>query len=496
MALPEIAGAIITELDAQCVVCHETYVTAFANNVHREQGCEKCHGAASKHLASRGRDAASILSLNPPDKMTPTGQATTPAERAEICLQCHESQSPELAAEWRTSAHAHRDVSCPDCHVAHYNVPPGTPPVDLGKKDSDVRLVQWSPEEVLARDLSRNLGAVTPDGCYRCHGAMKRFEDAGHPHQIGTVIPVPPHGSRQAPSWEKFDCTTCHDPHGNVNAGVRKELCLKCHEGPHMHEWHGSPHDLAGIGCTDCHNPHPATGLAMSVEQPQVCYRCHAETRQLEEIAGPHQLLGPNQFNCTTCHRPHGRVTSETRTDLCLGCHTGTPTMAWHSSYHYRQGVACADCHDAHPNLQVPPVVPISHTTLDRPSRRPMRVAEPDTCYKCHPKIFALASLPSHHPIREGKIRCSDCHDAHGQDYGSLKALTLNQLCYECHAEKEGPFVWEHAPVTENCANLPRAARHRRQQPAAATADVSVLAVPHRPLHTRWLAAMHSMPPD
>ena len=454
IALPEIPGAVVTQLDAQCVVCHETYVTAFSTNVHREQGCEKCHGAASQHLASRGGGEASILSLNPPDKMTATGRATTAAEQAEICLQCHESQSPELAAQWRTSAHAHRGMACPTCHVAHYDVPPGTPPADLGKRnrDSGVRAATWKQEDASPPDISRNLGAVTPESCYRCHGAMKRFEEAGQPHQIGTVITSPPYATKRTTTTQSFDCTTCHDPHGNVTSRTRKELCLTCHEGPHMREWHGSPHDLAGIGCTDCHDPHPAAGLAMTVQQPQVCYRCHAEKRELEKIAGPHQLLGPNQFICTTCHRPHGRVTLETRSDLCLGCHTGAPTMAWHASYHNRQGVACADCHDAHPNAQVPTVVNITHTTLDRPSGRPMRVAEPETCYKCHPKIFALSSLPSHHPIREGKIRCSDCHDSHGQDPGNLKGLTLNQLCFECHGEKEGPFVWEHAPVTENCA--------------------------------------------
>lgn len=452
--VPAVAGAVFTELDAQCVVCHETYVTAFQTNMHRQQSCEKCHGPTSKHLESRGSAPDTVLSLNAPNRMTLTGQPTTPAERAEVCLQCHETMTPEFGAKWRVSAHIHRDVSCSECHVVHYDVPPGTPPADLGKTHQpDGRLVQWSPQSVLPNDLTRHLGAITPESCYRCHPALKRFEDPDHPHQIGAEITLPQHGTQPTPDPRKFDCTTCHNPHGNVEAYTRKELCLTCHEGPHMQEWHGSPHDLAGIGCTDCHNPHPPTGRAMSVQQPQVCYRCHAEKRQLEEIAGPHQLLGPNKFNCTSCHRPHGRVTTQTRTDLCLGCHNGSPTMAWHSSYHDRQGVACADCHDAHPNANLPQVIPIEHVTLDQPSRRAMRVAQPDTCFKCHPQVFAEASLPSHHPIREGKVRCSDCHDAHGEDGRSLKAQTLNQLCFECHAEKEGPFVWEHAPVTESCAN-------------------------------------------
>jgi DmsE family decaheme c-type cytochrome len=81
-----------------------------------------------------------------------------------------------------------------------------------------------------------------------------------------------------------------------------------------------------------------------------------------------------------------------------------------------------------------------------------MSVNEPATCYRCHPKVFGESQLPSHHPIREGKVVCSDCHAGHGQGNGSLKAETLNQLCFECHGEKEGPFVWEHAPVTEDCS--------------------------------------------
>ena len=46
---------------------------------------------------------------------------------------------------------------------------------------------------------------------------------------------------------------------------------------------------------------------------------------------------------------------------------------------------------------------------------------------------------------------CSDCHDPHGQLERNLKAETINQLCYKCHAEKTGPFAYPHPPVNENC---------------------------------------------
>ena len=60
----------------------------------------------------------------------------------------------------------------------------------------------------------------------------------------------------------------------------------------------------------------------------------------------------------------------------------------------------------------------------------------------------------SHHPIREGKVVCSDCHNPHGSPGPKLlKEFTVNETCYNCHAEKRGPLLWEHQPVRDNCLN-------------------------------------------
>ena len=54
----------------------------------------------------------------------------------------------------------------------------------------------------------------------------------------------------------------------------------------------------------------------------------------------------------------------------------------------------------------------------------------------------------SHMPMREGKIVCSDCHNPHGSvTEAMLKENSVNDNCYKCHAEKRGPFLFEHAPV-------------------------------------------------
>jgi DmsE family decaheme c-type cytochrome len=290
----------------------------------------------------------------------------------------------------------------------------------------------------------------------------------------------------------------------------RSETCLQCHEDNACDpgaRWRVSAHANAGVACTDCHTGHynvpPGTNAtdltkadlsgeaiqlvrlpkttpeplpaphqeavadsqvetdaairaaskAMGAITPHICYRCHGNMARQQVHAHPHQICGATGLDCATCHDPHGKIRPETRTDLCLKCHDmKAPTMAWHSSTHSRYGVACADCHNPHPNSYVQPLADIQHTHIDRKPRSPMSVDEPQACYKCHPDMYAKNAMPSHHPIKEGKMVCSDCHDAHGQTEGNLKEPTVNMVCYKCHAEKQGPFAYEHPPVTENCA--------------------------------------------
>jgi DmsE family decaheme c-type cytochrome len=80
------------------------------------------------------------------------------------------------------------------------------------------------------------------------------------------------------------------------------------------------------------------------------------------------------------------------------------------------------------------------------------KAAQPEVCYKCHPKVLADFNKPSVHPVRFGVMTCSGCHSPHGSSAAALLAKpTVNQTCYTCHADKRGPFLWEHAPVAEDC---------------------------------------------
>ncbi len=137
------------------------------------------------------------------------------------------------------------------------------------------------------------------------------------------------------------------------------------------------------------------------------------------------------------------------RSARCLSCHEESRQVAfWDMGRHKKNGVACDDCH-------------VIHATATNNLKSEQNVL----CFNCHQDIRAEFNKQSHHPVQEGLIKCSDCHEVHGNSGRKMiKADTVNELCYECHAEKRGPFMWEHPPVEEKCLNCHEAhgSSHRR----------------------------------
>jgi DmsE family decaheme c-type cytochrome len=159
-------------------------------------------------------------------------------------------------------------------------------------------------------------------------------------------------------------------------------------------------------------------------------------------------------LQCEACHGPGAKhattgdkyainslkesspIPAEERNKVCLGCHQGEARIGWHGSKHDSAGLACTNCHKLH--AEHDPVL--------------AKATQPEVCFKCHKQQRADFNKPSVHPLRFGKITCSECHSPHGSSAEALLAKpTVNQTCYTCHAEKRGPFLWEHAPVAENC---------------------------------------------
>ncbi len=81
---------------------------------------------------------------------------------------------------------------------------------------------------------------------------------------------------------------------------------------------------------------------------------------------------------------------------------------------------------------------------------------QPQLCYGCHTAAKADFAKPYHHRVNEGLMQCNDCHNPHGTaTVRQLRALPSGDaVCYKCHVDKQGPFVYEHVPVkTEGCTS-------------------------------------------
>jgi predicted CXXCH cytochrome family protein len=79
---------------------------------------------------------------------------------------------------------------------------------------------------------------------------------------------------------------------------------------------------------------------------------------------------------------------------------------------------------------------------------------DPTGCFQCHSDVQAKMNLYSHHPVREGRMSCVDCHDPHGDDILQAKAspvARINDKCGQCHRDKVEPKLFEHLALREGC---------------------------------------------
>jgi len=190
------------------------------------------------------------------------------------------------------------------------------------------------------------------------------------------------------------------------------ETCMDCHEEhyqTYMKNYHAVKRDPrtpgARRGCESCHGPG-----AVHVDE-----------------GGEGGILSLSATAPTAV---------ETKNAVCLECHEKGTVSLWHGSTHENRAVSCSDCHSIH----------------DRHRKSLAKSTQTEVCTQCHRRIESESLRQSHHPIREGKIKCSDCHNSHGTIADKLvDAQHINLKCFECHAEKRGPFLWEHPPVVEDC---------------------------------------------
>jgi DmsE family decaheme c-type cytochrome len=210
----------------------------------------------------------------------------------------------------------------------------------------------------------------------------------------------------------------------------------------------------------------------------QACLGCHANLSDkfVEDYSKTihYKVLNPTNASndkmkqgCEACHGPGQAHASsgggknnilafnatraediETEDAVCLTCHKGGEQKHWHSSVHQSFEVGCKGCHTLMKSRSIDNL--LSQET------------EVETCSSCHALQHAQTFRNAHMPLRpgsfnlssapEGKMSCSSCHNPHGTITDNLiSEITANDGCLKCHADKRGPFFYEHPPVTEDC---------------------------------------------
>jgi DmsE family decaheme c-type cytochrome len=218
-----------------------------------------------------------------------------------------------------------------------------------------------------------------------------------------------------------------------------------------------------------------------SKDGADTCLNCHDEDNEYPvfpifktkhaEKADARTPFGHDNKQCESCHGAGNTHTKAKKADKragniinfgknawtpvkeqnekCLSCHQNHQRIGWKGGTHEFNNVACASCHTLHK---------AKDPVLDRQKQAAV-------CYDCHAKERAKFQQASHHPVKEGKMACTECHDVHGDNAtGLMVKASVRQKCVSCHAEKRGPFLWEHAPAAEDC-NLCHTS-HGSNQPA------------------------------
>ncbi len=204
-------------------------------------------------------------------------------------------------------------------------------------------------------------------------------------------------------------------PAAQAPAGyVGQDTCLGCHDDKMKGAFEKSPHAMkadprspaAKLGCESCHGPG-----AKHVDDPAT-----NKTRNLKSTG-------------------QASVINET----CTACHSRQNHVLWSGSQHETRGLACSTCHSVH-----------SPKSEDKQLKE---VTQRELCATCHRDKISKLDRSGHMPLREQKMECSSCHNVHGTMNVRLlrKGDSIAELCTSCHAEKRGPYLWEHAPSRDGC---------------------------------------------
>jgi len=162
------------------------------------------------------------------------------------------------------------------------------------------------------------------------------------------------------------------------------------------------------------------------------CEACHGRGSGHLETADPAEIFGSTDTDNSWVG------------DSCFVCHTNLEREPWLESPHWMSGVTCNDCHSMHEPESGPKLLKYNIAAGEK---------ECDLCFKCHKTSEAPFRAYSHHPVFEGRVTCSDCHNLHDPSVIEVDGSPMMEPCLKCHRDKQPPFAFEHEPVTGDLAD-------------------------------------------
>jgi DmsE family decaheme c-type cytochrome len=192
----------------------------------------------------------------------------------------------------------------------------------------------------------------------------------------------------------------------------------------------------------------------------KACLDCHESQREGYYRSPHHRSTDPRspaaKASCESCHGPGSAhaddpqknsvkaltpKTPEEVTATCTSCHNKGEHTLWNGSQHEARGLTCTTCHSEH-------MYKSEKAQLKKETQLQL-------CATCHRDKVAKLDRSGHMPVREGKMQCTTCHNTHGSTNVKLlrKGDSVAEMCTSCHADKRGPYLWEHAPARDGCVS-------------------------------------------
>jgi predicted CXXCH cytochrome family protein len=162
---------------------------------------------------------------------------------------------------------------------------------------------------------------------------------------------------------------------------------------------------------------------------------CQTTSPQYQmNLAGP-LIIGAEYVGMDTCEVCHPEQVKRFPTTTHFGTNIKGGELL--------KGEACESCHGAgslHVDSGGDPTKIVRYSA--------------DRCFVCHVDKRAEFQLQYHHPVPEKWMKCTDCHDPHSEDalpWSSVSYESPGEVCFKCHKNMRGPFVFTHDPVRDGC---------------------------------------------